>query len=209
MSEAREFPGGRITVCADPAAAVAEILRAAASQGDHVALSGGSTPRAAYSAARDADWSRTTVWLVDDRAVPPEDPRSNAKLVRETLDPPRFERIQAELGAAEAADRYDALLEGVTLDLAVLGMGPDGHTASLFPGKPELGVTGRRVVAVPEAGMEPYVPRVTMTFPLLEAARRRVFLVAGADKRDALRRVAELPAGRLVADWFVDEAAAP
>lgn len=209
MSGSREFPGGRLTVCANPAAEVAELLRAAAEQGGHVALSGGKTPRAAYTAARDADWSRTTVWLVDDRAVPPDDDRSNARLVRETLDPPNFERVRGELGAREAADRYDALLDGITLDLVVLGMGPDGHTASLFPGKPELAVADRRVVAVPEAGMEPYVPRVTMTFPMLHAARRRVFLVAGADKRDALRRVGELPAGRLVADWFVDEAAAP
>lgn len=205
----RNFPGGTITVCEDPVAEVAAILREAGAAGGHVALSGGSTPRPAYEAACDADWSRTTVWLVDDRAVPQDDELSNARLVRETLDPPRFEPIPTGLGAAEAADRYDALLDGVTLDLAILGMGPDGHTASLFPGRPELEERARRVVAVPEAGMEPYVPRVSMTFPMLAAARRRVFLVRGADKRDPLRRIAELPAGRIEAEWYVDEAAAP
>ena len=199
----------RFHVSADPAAAVAAILRDAARPGANVALSGGSSPRPAYTAAASADWSQTMVWFVDDRAVPPGDPRSNYDLVMETLDPPNVRRIEAELGAEAAAERYDALLEGVQLDLAVLGMGPDGHTASLFPGRPELDVTDRRVVAVPEAGMEPYVPRVTMTFPMLASARRRIFLVTGADKRDRLRDLDTLPAGRLEADFYVDEAAAP
>jgi 6-phosphogluconolactonase len=197
-----------VNVSSDPWGAVAALLRETAERGGHIALSGGSTPRRAYEQAADADWSRATVWIVDERVVPPDDERSNFRLLRETLGDVDIRRVPTELGAQEAAARYDAELEGVTLDLAVLGMGPDGHTASLFPGRPELDVTDRRVVAVPEAGMEPYVPRVTMTFPTLAAARRRVFLVAGADKRETLRRVSELPAGRLDAEWFVDEAAA-
>lgn len=193
----------------DPSADVAALLREAAQAGGQIALSGGSSPRAAYLAASGADWSRATVWLVDERVVAPEDDRSNYRLVRETLGDVDLRRVETELGAEEAAARYDAALEGVTLDLVVLGMGPDGHTASLFPGKPELAATGRRVVAVPEPGMEPYVPRVTMTFETIAAARRRVFLVTGRNKRDALQRVHELPAGRVDAEWFVDAEAAP
>lgn len=199
----------RIHVCDDPVAEVAEILRDAARPGANVALSGGSTPKPAYAAAASADWSQVVVWFVDDRAVAPDDPRSNYGLVMDTLAPPNVRRIEGELGAESAAERYDALLQDVVLDLAILGMGPDGHTASLFPGRPELDVMRRRAVAVPEAGMEPYVPRVTMTFPMLAAARRRVFLVTGADKREPLSRVDELPAGRLEADFYVDRAAAP
>ena len=198
-----------MNVVDDPSAVVAGLLREAAAAGGHIALSGGSSPRAAYAAASDADWSRATVWLVDDRVVAPDDELSNFRLVRETLGDVDVRRVETELGAEEAAARYDAALEGVTLDLVVLGMGPDGHTASLFPGKPELAASGRRVVAVPEAGMEPYVPRVTMTFECLAAARRRVFLVTGANKRDALRRLDELPAGRVQAEWYVDAEAAP
>ena len=140
----------------------------------------------------------------------PDDERSNYGLVREALDPPNLVRIRGELGAEAAADEYDAALEDVRLDLVVLGMGADGHVASLFPGKPELDVTDRRAVAVPEAGMEPYVARVSLTLPFLNAARRKLFLVTGEAKRDLLARVGELPAGRIEgAEWFVDEAAAP
>lgn len=197
-------------VSADPAAAVAAILCETAGRGSHIALSGGSTPRPAYEAARDADWTRSTVWFADDRAVGPDDERSNYRLVREALDPPNLVRIRGELGAEAAADEYHAALEDVRLDLVVLGMGGDGHVASLFPGKPELDVTDRRAVAVPEAGMEPYVARVSLTLPMLNAARRKVFLVTGESKRDLLARVQELPAGRIEgAEWFVDEAAAP
>lgn len=201
-----------MNVSTDPWGAVAAILRDALEAGAAVALSGGSTPRRVYEQVADADWSRSHVYFVDDRAVPPEDARSNLRLLREAIggDPVLVHRIEGELGAEAAADRYDALLVGVQLDLVLLGMGPDGHTASLFPGRPELAIADRRVVAVPEAGMEPYVPRVTMTLPTINAAARKVFLVAGPDKRDPLARVAELPAGRVEgAEWFVDAEAAP
>jgi 6-phosphogluconolactonase len=197
-----------LQVC-DPVAEVARILREIAPLGRHVALAGGSSPRRAYEAVHHEDWSQTTFWLVDERVVPPDDELSNYRMIMESLAPPRIHRVEAELGAEEAAARYDALLEGVTLDLVVLGMGPDGHLASLFPGRPELEVTDRRAVAVPEAAMEPYVPRVTMTLPLIASARRRVFSVSGEEKRAAVQRASGLPAGRIDAEWYVDEAAAP
>ncbi len=105
--------------------------------------------------------------------------------------------IQGELEPEEAAARYDAELDGVRFDLAVMGVGPDGHTASLFPGGPELAERERRAVAA-EAGMEPFVPRVTTTIPFLAETGLMVFVITGADKADAVRRAfAEEPsAGR-------------
>ena len=101
--------------------------------------------------------------------------------------------VDTALGHDAAAAAYEALLRETLgnhprLDLALMGLGPDGHTASLFPGKPALQETHRLVVGVPEAGMEPQVPRVTMTLPLFNTAREVVFLVSGADKAPAVRR---------------------
>jgi 6-phosphogluconolactonase len=199
----------RLTVCEDPAAELVRELRAAAAAGGHVALAGGSSPQRAYEAVRGEDWSRTTFWLVDERAVPHDHEDSNYRMIMESLAPPRIERVLTERGAEEAAADYDGRLEGVEIGLMVLGMGPDGHLASLFPGKPELEVRDRRVVAVPEAGMEPHVPRITMTLPMIASARRRVFAVSGEEKRDALLRASELPAGQVDAEWYADRAAAP
>jgi 6-phosphogluconolactonase len=180
---------------------------AAARGGEHIALSGGSTPGPAYEiAARlEPDWSEATLWWGDERCVPPEDERSNYRLVRETLlerlarPPHAVHRIRGELDPEQAADEYDSLLEGVRLGLAFQGMGPDGHTASLFPGSPVLEVRGRRVVAAPHADIE----RVTMTLPVLAGARQVVFLVLGTEKADAVARAfgtepdPALPAARL------------
>jgi 6-phosphogluconolactonase len=93
----------------------------------------------------------------------------------------------------EDADAYEALVrerlgDRPRWDLLLLGLGPDSHTASLFPGKPEVDVTDRLVVGVPEAGMEPQVPRISLTIPAINAARHIVFLVTGESKRDAVRR---------------------
>ena len=138
--------------------------------------------------------------------------------------PPTVARIQGELGAEAAAGAYEALLRermgpDPRFDLILLGMGPDSHVASLFPGKPELEEHGRFAAAVPLAGMEPQVPRVTLTLPVLNAAREVAFLVAGADKADAVARAfseppdpdapaarVRPPAGSLYV--FLDEAAA-
>ena len=136
------------------------------------------------------DWSPATLWWGDERCVPPDDERSNYRLVRETvLDrievPPRaVHRIRGELGGAAAAAEYDRLLEGVTLGLAFQGIGPDGHTASLFPGSPALDERERRAVAVPHDDVE----RVTMTLPVLCGARVVMFLALGESKAEAVVR---------------------
>src|SRR5215203_4229275 len=163
-----------ISVVEDPGAAVEERLSAVAQVGGHLVLTGGSTPRSAYAlaAARDADWSRATVWFSDERCVPPDDENSNFGMAQRALlsrlsRPPRVMRIEGELGADAAAGAYEALVRehlgnDPRFDLLLLGVGPDVHVASLFPGKPELEEAQRLVAAVPLAGMEPQVPRVTL-----------------------------------------------
>src|SRR5581483_9546582 len=101
-------------------------------------------------------------------------------------------RVRGELSPEEAADEYDAALQGVTLDLALMGIGPDGHTASLFPNAPTIEETDRRAVAA-EAGFEPFVPRVTMTRPLLAVSRTMVYLVTGEGKSEAVDRAFAQP----------------
>jgi 6-phosphogluconolactonase len=185
-----------VRVLDDPARAVAELL--AEISGD-VALSGGGTVGRAYELAAGLrpGWSGVRAWFGDERAVPPDHPDSNHRLVHERLLSrlevgPEVHRIEGELGAAEAARRYDAALQGVELELALNGIGADGHTASLFPGAPSLDERARRAVAA-EAGLEPFVPRVTMTPPLFERARLLVYLVTGAAKADAVRRAFAAP----------------
>jgi len=186
----------------DPAAEVAERLVEAAAAGGHIALSGGSTPKRAYelAAARDIDWSAATLGFGDERCVPPDHPDSNYRMTAEALlgrladgRRPRAMRIEGELGHEAAAAAYETLVREELgnhprLDFALMGLGPDGHTASLFPGKPAVEEHRRLVAPVPEAGMDPQVPRVTLTLPVFNAAREVVFLVAGADKAEAVAR---------------------
>ncbi len=143
------------------------------------------------------DWSGVDLWWIDDRVVPPADGNSNYRLIRESLldglaRGPEIHRVHGELPPGQAADEYDAELEGVTLAFALMGIGPDGHTASLFPNAPALEITHRRAVAV-EAGMEPHVPRVTMTRPVLAEARELVYLVTGENKAEAVERAFAQP----------------
>jgi 6-phosphogluconolactonase len=191
-----------IRVVDDPAAAVADLFLDVSSAGGQIALSGGSTPERAYEIASksDADLSAATLWLGDERLVPPDDERSNLRMVRRALTErlpderrPRLMPVDTALGPDAAAAAYEALLVETIgrhprLDLALMGLGPDGHTASLFPGKPALSESKRFAVGVPEAGMEPLVPRVTLTLRLFNTAREVVFLVAGADKASAVAR---------------------
>jgi 6-phosphogluconolactonase len=172
----------------------AERLAQAARNGSQVALSGGGTVGGAYELAAqlEPDWGAATLWWGDDRAVPPGDERSNYLLAKRTLldrleREPTVHRIRGELGAEAAADEYDRLLEGVELGLALNGIGPDGHTASLFPDAPALAERRRRAVAA-EAKLEPFVPRVTMTPPMFATAEVLLFLVTGAGKAEAVRR---------------------
>jgi 6-phosphogluconolactonase len=180
--------------------ATATLIAEAAATGGHIGLSGGSGPRPAYerAAVLRPDWGGVELWWIDERCVPPADGRSNYRIIRESLldglarEPARIHRVRGELHPEAAAAEYDAELEGVTLDLAVMGIGPDGHTASLFPDAPTLDETERRAVAA-EAGFEPFVPRVTMTRPVLAAARTMVYLVTGEGKADAVQRAFSAP----------------
>jgi 6-phosphogluconolactonase len=188
----------RIEVLDDPAAAVADVLAGAAAAGGNVVLTGGSSPKHAYELAAQAEWGGATVWYGDERCVPQDHEWSNHAMAEAALlsrvDPrPEVMRMQGELGHARGADAYEALVrdrlgDEPRWDVLLLGLGPDSHTASLFPGKPELDVSDRLVVGVPEAGMEPQVPRITLTLPAINAARHVVFLITGESKREAVRR---------------------
>jgi 6-phosphogluconolactonase len=166
-------------------------LAAAARDGLHVALSGGSVATAFTGAAEaEPDWSRAEVWWSDERCVAPDDERSNYRLAKEQLldrlaQPPRtVHRIRGELEPAEAAQLYDAELDGVQLGLAFQGIGPDGHTASLFPNAPELEERQRRALPVHREDVD----RVTLTLPVLCAFQTVLFLAFGEGKADAIQR---------------------
>jgi 6-phosphogluconolactonase len=173
----------------------AQLIAEAAGAGGHIGVSGVSGPRPAYERAGilRPDWSAVELWWIDERCVAPADGQSNYRVVRESLldglarGPAEVHRVRGELDPQQAAAEYDAALQGVTLDLAVMGIGPDGHTASLFPNAPALDETERLAVAA-EAGMEPFVPRVTLTLPALAAAHVMVYLVTGEGKAEAVGR---------------------
>ncbi len=182
-----------IRIVEDPAREAASLLVEQATAGGHIALSGGSTPGRAYELAAKThpDWARAHIWFGDERAVPPDDSRSNYRLIRTTLldslsRSPEVHRIRGERPAEEAAALYDEELDGITLDLALNGIGPDGHTASLFPGSPALDEQKQRAVAA-DAGLEPFVPRVTMTPGVFAEATVLVYLVTGEAKAAAVK----------------------
>ena len=165
-----------------------------------VALAGGSTPRALYRELADGgdaiEWTRTSLFFGDERAVPPDHADSNYRMVRETLlsrieiPAANVHRMEGEAADLEgAARRYDEALGDLPLDLAILGMGADGHTASLFPGTAALGEARRQCVAVTVPRLAS--SRLTLTYPVLLAAREVIFLVAGEDKALTLKEVIE------------------
>jgi len=201
-----------------------------------VALSGGRTPRRTYELLaqppyRDRiDWPRMVVFWGDERCVPSNDPRSNARLAREALldhvpiPAAQINPILCQASPEEGAKGYEALLRNFfqngppTLDLIFLGLGADGHTASLFPGSPALKEQTRWVAAVFRE--EETLGRVTLTPPFINQARAVAFLVAGADKAETLRHILQPPPdafplpARLInpasgqLHWLVDRAAA-
>lgn len=188
-------PDVQLHVVDDPAVPVGELLAAQAARGGAIVLTGGSAPGPAYERASELqpDWSRTTLWWGDERCVAPDDERSNYLLAERTLlsrlaaAPREVHRIRGELPPGEAAAELDEALAEVELDFLLLGLGPDGHMASLFPGSPQLEVRDRRATAGPP-GLEPFVERVTFTLPTIQSAKRIVFIVAGGDKADAVAR---------------------
>jgi 6-phosphogluconolactonase len=166
-------------------------LAAAARAGLHVALSGGSVAKAfPAAAAAEPDWSRAELWWSDERCVPPDDTHSNYHLAREKLlkrvanAPRAVHRVRGELEPTRAAELYDDEVDGTRLDLALQGIGPDGHTASLFPDDPALDELERRAVAVHRDDVD----RVTLTLPVLCAAETVLFLAFGEGKAEAVRR---------------------
>lgn len=197
-----------------------------------VALSGGSTPEKMLGilAGGPVNWAQTFLFFGDERFVPLEDPVSNYGMANRTLLAPAavpadhvFPVPVGAASAAKAAVEYEAILElelGAvpSFDLILLGLGDDGHTASLFPGAAALGVTDHMVTWSPPGTLPPPVDRVTFTYPLINAAKKVVFLVSGAKKAVALRAVLEenppcdvRPAACVRATevlWLLDEDAA-
>jgi 6-phosphogluconolactonase len=205
-----------------------------------VCLTGGSSPEGLYRLLAEDPWRGQVPWdrvhwfMGDDRFVPESDPLSNMGMARRLF----VDKVRAPRGNVHpvptdanypegAANLYQDVLREFygaerldparpLFDLVLMGLGPDGHTASLFPQSRALEEKDRWVVGVAKAGMEPFVPRVTLTFPALASTREMLFMVDGAGKRDILRRVLsgdDLPAARAHADgelvWLLDRAAAP
>jgi 6-phosphogluconolactonase len=200
-----------------------------------LALSGGNTPRALYQLlaaeyATRIPWSSTHLFFGDERCVPPDNPDSNYRMANEALLSriiglsDRTARIEGERAPSEAATRYDAVLrksfvDDATFDITLLGIGEDGHTASLFPGSPALDERTRWALATEAPPTMKTRQRVTLTYPMFANSRAVVFLVAGPDKRRILADVladagnpsARYPASRITARdqllYLVDRAA--
>jgi 6-phosphogluconolactonase len=236
----------REIIVVDDAAELAEtaarrlIARIDAQARAAVCLTGGSSPQALYRLLGETPWRGQVPWdrvhwfIGDERFVPEADPLSNMGTARRLLldrvraPPQNIHPVPTEAGDPEdAARRYAADLAAFygsdrldparpLFDLVLMGLGDDGHTASLFPHSPALDETEHWVLAVPKAGMQPFVPRVTLTFPALASTREMLFLIDSVQKRTILGRVLggeDLPAASAYADgklvWLIVRAAAP
>lgn len=229
-----------IQVVDDPAQVCADALSVAAATGENVVLTGGSTPRHAYelAAAQHAQsWQGAKLWFTDERCVEPDDDLSNYKLVQQSLLGPLAQagvevevcrRVMGERGYEEGALEYERELEhvgggpgAIRFELVLLGVGSDGHICSMFPNQDSLAERSRFAVGVPRAGLEPFVPRVTLTFAALSHAKRVLVLATGESKADPIAaafaedapRTPEVPASLLVEHVedivvLLDEAAA-
>ncbi|MGH7904563.1 MAG: 6-phosphogluconolactonase [Candidatus Dormibacteraceae bacterium] len=197
-------------------AAAEEIAEEIAEGARTLVLAGGSTPRRCYQilAETRVRWGVVTILFGDERCLPPDHPDSNFRMAQESLlgrvSPASVHRIPAELGAEEGARLYDPVVSRLRpLDLVILGVGADGHCASLFPGNAALGATA---AVVPVLGApRPPPERVSLGLPVLREARRVIFLATGAEKAGAVAGAArgESPAGMIPgAEWIVDRAAA-
>jgi 6-phosphogluconolactonase len=246
MSRTKVVPGSLVAVAtsqqvvSEAASQIADVLRGALSQRGRatIALSGGDVHREAYAALaaqQPLDWSMIEVFWVDERAVPPNDPRSHFGQARGLMGSgvvpaSRVHRMPAEAADLDAEARaYEALIRArvppnfpnapglPSFDVVVLDVGADGHTASLFPGEAAVKVTDRLVVPVPATGDRE--ARLTMTAPLIEAARTLFILAVGQSRFEPLQRtweatgnLAEVPAriirtGRGAITWVIDRAA--
>lgn len=219
-------------------AGVERLIAATSGEGmGSVCLSGGSTPKRMYSLLASEEfagrvaWDRIHWWWGDERFVAPSDKSSNEAMVRGAM----FDHVTVDsglvhpfwtvgVGLEESAAAYGRALRVFAagpragrplFDLVLLGIGDDGHTASLFPGKPAVEEGHHWVMPVPEAGLSPFIPRLTLTLPALANSAGVVFLAVGEGKRAMLGRVAageRLPAGRVTCaggvSWLVDRAAA-
>jgi 6-phosphogluconolactonase len=235
----------RIIVVADAAAlakaAAERLLARIASNGDRIAicLTGGSSPKQLYELLGNEPyrsqipWDRVHWFIGDERFVPAGNSLNNMRMARQAFlnrCAPLVNIHPMATGAAdpdEAAHRYETELKSFygagsleptrpLFDVVLMGVGPDGHTASLFPGYPATDEKARWVVGVPSAHVEPFVPRVSLTLPVLGSCHEMLFEVSGADKRAIWTRVLageDLPAGRAVSvgetTWLVDRAALP
>jgi len=198
------------------AAAAAEIAKALGEGSRTLVLAGGTTPRRCYEllARLEVTWGRVSVLFGDERCVPPQHPDSNYEMACDALldhvAPATVYRIPAELGPDEGAAEYAKVVAAVSpLDIVLLGVGEDGHTASLFPGHPALEAKG--LTAGVTSAPKPPTHRVTLTFGVLRAARHVIILATGAGKADAVARAerGEVPAGMIDgARWIIDSAAA-
>ena len=195
------------------AAEIAEALRDGASS---LVLAGGTTPKRCYEllAQLDVEWGRIAVLFGDERCVPPDHPDSNYRMAKAALldrvAPATVHRMPAELGPDEGADLYAEVVANIApLDFVLLGVGEDGHVASLFPGHPLLKATG--LTAGIRDSPKPPPERVTLTLEAIRDARRVLILATGAGKAGAvaLARRGESPSGMIAgAKWLIDRAAA-
>ncbi len=227
---------GQVTVAPDAEAAARRAADAMANRiGDarrqgrhvHIAVAGGSTPERAYQllGAMQGSWAHVHLWLGDERCVPVDHPDANARMVDEALlsqlraaDGPHLHPVRGELGPEDAAWLYgrevvDVMGREPVFDLVLLGLGPDGHTASLFPGHPAAGARHAPVIGIRDSPKPP-PERITLTLPVLARARYTLLLATGESKREALGRVLagdpDLPVARLGAgldEVVCDEAA--